>query len=187
LNTVAIASTNELKLRASRLALQGSRAERYIIYSQSTKPALLRQTFGASQTIENSIQRGWAIRKQYPSSLCIAIENGVSQIKDLYFDFAAITIILPDEERPILSQSPAIEIPQHIFDEVISIGIEHTTWGYVLAEHLGGDPYDPHKILTQGRYSRIDAICAGIKAGLMQINWSRYPSSPPQPLAPAIS
>lgn len=186
MNTVALASTNELKLRAVRLAVQSTKAERYAIHSRTTKSNLLIQTYGADQTIENAIIRGRAIRQHYADAICIGIENGISKLQNRHFDFAAIALFLPDEELPIITQSPALEIPKNIFDEVLSVGITHTTWGHILAEHFGGDSYDPHKILTQGKYSRIDSICAGLKLGLMYINWNRYPSSPPQPAAPPI-
>lgn len=125
------------------------------------------------------------LAETFNDSLCISISNGVHRACGKYFDFSAIAILTPDSPI-IFAQSPWFEIPSDIIQEAISNNPHCYTWGEIAERFYGGDPNDPHKIVTRGKLSRLDTFVAGIRTAIMQIPWEKYPSSPPQAAAPAI-
>lgn len=184
LYSIALASSNELKLRAVHTAIQSTRAQRWQMFNQGIRDLPIQKGMGIDQTTAHAVMWASRLAESFPTSFCISIIDGIGQTCERFFDFSSIAILMPDSSL-ILTQSPWFEIPSDIVQDLKDIGINRTYWGTIAASLHGGDSNDPHRIITRGKLSRVETLAAGVRAAIVQIAWEKYPSSPPQPIAPA--
>lgn len=185
-HSIAVASSDELKLRAVRQAMHGTRAQRWEIFHQSIKIQTGLPQHGIEQAMAKAAMLASALAEHFPHSICIAIVNGTAPICGRCFDLAAVAVWTPNDAL-ILTQTPLFEIPAELYRELQTMGQDQMSWGVLAHQIHGGDPVDPYKIVTGGRYSILDAYTMGVKSALAQIPWEKYPSSPPQPSAPPVT
>ena len=85
-----------------------------------------------------------------------------------FFD-TAIIVILTKDGREIILTSAGLPIPKLYVEKAKALGFDKTTVGSVIASEMGGDPDDPHTILTGGKVSRIQVLIDALVTALSQL------------------
>jgi non-canonical (house-cleaning) NTP pyrophosphatase len=130
------------------------------------------QPMGLDAMMRGARTRALCARSACPGSIAIGIENGIisgdSGNECVFLDLAALVMIAPPS-REIMALSPGIEIPEKYVRIARERGFARTTVGSVIAENLGGDPTDPHSVLTKGMISRKEMLVNGLIAAFAQL------------------
>ncbi|NTW15186.1 MAG: hypothetical protein HGA38_02320 [Candidatus Moranbacteria bacterium] len=97
----------------------------------------------------------------------IGIENGIIRFggvdgRRFPIDIAIIVLLLPDG-REYVSVSEGMRFPEACVAEAEKRGFGTTTVGSVFSERFGGDPTDPHTVMSGGRVSRRKILTEGLK------------------------
>jgi non-canonical (house-cleaning) NTP pyrophosphatase len=165
---IILGSASPHKLEAVReackiLGLQGEVSGRKTSSGQPEQPV------GFEETFSGALTRAIFAKEQDPASIAIGIESGIfrfGKTTPLTLDISVIVLIDHDGRR-IVSTSEGMQLPEEYVRIAEERGFERVTVGSVIAEHLGGDPADPHSILSKGKISRamtlIDALVIALR------------------------
>lgn len=167
---IVLGSTSAYKLNAVRKACErlGMNASVSGVETSSGQNA---QPFGFEETFRGARARAIYARTQNADAIAVGIESGIFRFcrqKGTPFDIAVIVLLTLDN-RQIVTTSAGIEFPEECVKIAESRGFELTTVGSIIAEKFGGDPADPHSMLTKGRVSREMILTDAIVMAIGQI------------------
>lgn len=169
---VVLGSTNAYKLDAVRKACErlGMKASVSGVKTSSGQNA---QPVGFEETFNGALTRARLAMRDV-DMIPIGIENGIFRFNGeipISIDLAIIVLITSgmSDVRRIVTTSAGIVFPEDCVEIAESRGFESTTVGSVIAEKFGGDPADPHSILTNGKVSRAMILTDALVAALGQI------------------
>lgn len=167
---IVLGSTSMHKLEAVRKACErlGIEAD---ISGVKTSSGQNEQPFELRKTFSGALARAEQVRAKNPATLSIGIESGIAHIDvrtQTVVDIAVIVLITLDN-RQIVTTSAGIVFPWDYVKTAESRGFKLTTVGSVIAEKFGGDPADPHSILTGGRVSRTMILTDALVLALSQV------------------
>ena len=131
---------------------------------QNEQPVGFEETFLGAMNRANSVWRG------NKDATVIGIESGIFRFNrhnKITLDIAVIIILTPDE-RQIVTTSTGIQFPEEYVDEALKSGFKTTTVGSIIAKKLGGDPTDPHSVLTNGKITRTQTLVDALVRALEQ-------------------
>lgn len=129
------------------------------------------QPVGLDETLGGAMRRAASVRARYPDDIAMGIESGIfrsSGNERCVLDVAVIVLLHPDGRR-IVTTSSGIEFPEEYVAIAEKQGFGTTTVGSVITDKLGGDPTDPHAVVSRGRLSRGKLLADGIAAALLQM------------------
>lgn len=94
------------------------------------------------------------------------------------FLLTGIVFILPDATE-IITHTPAVELKDStLTPQASDTQTYYFRWSQLTDPEVHQESYFAHS--SNGM--RIEALAAGFKLAINQINWNKFPSSPPQPL-----
>ncbi len=169
---IAIGSVSDIKNRAVVAAVH--RLE--ILYScfvmikadsgQNEQPENYAETYAGAK------RRASIAKETDQNAVAIGIENGIfnlgSDEDPEYFDIAVI-VILTKDNREITLTSAGLPIPKQFVQKAKALGFDKNTVASVIAREIGGDPNDPHTILTGGKVSRVQVLIDALVTALSQL------------------
>ena len=182
---IKLGSASSRKLEAVRLACERLGLE-VTISGMKTASGQNEQPVGLSEILAGAMTRAKAVKEQDSSSVAIGIANGLIILEDIglnnvpdqskassggaekpeTFDIAII-VVLGRNDKQIVVASSILGLPEDCVTIAKERGFEATTVGSVIAEKFGGDPTDPHSILTGGKKTRTivltDALVGALK------------------------
>lgn len=167
---VVVGSISSHKLDAVRKACErlGMKAS---VSGVKTSSGQNEQPIGFEKTFAGALTRAESARKQDADAVAVGIESGIfvfSGAETFFVDTAVIVVITLDN-RQIVTTSAGIVLPKECVKIAESRGFKLTTVGSVIAEKFGGDPADPHSILTNGKVSRTMILTDPLVTALGQI------------------
>jgi len=83
-------------------------------------------------------------------------------------DIAVLVILTPDG-RQIITTSEGVQFPEECVRIAEKLGFKTTTVGSIITEKLGGDPTDPHSVLTKGKVTRTMTLVDALTVALQQL------------------
>ena len=167
---VVLGSTNSHKLDAVRKACERL-SMKASVTGVKTSSGQNEQPVGFNETFDGALSRAKSARTQNTDAIAVGVESGIFVFgggKPFFIDVAVVAIITLDN-RQIVTTSAGIVFPEDCVKIAESRGFESTTVGSVIAEKFGGDPADPHSILTKGRVSRTMILTDALVLALSQI------------------
>lgn len=129
------------------------------------------QPVGFDETLGGALTRATSAKEQEPESIAIGIESGIFNIKTngpLTLDIAVVVVLTPDG-RQIITTSEGIQFPQECVTIAESRGFKTTTVGTIVTEQYGGEPTDPHSVLTKGVVTRTMTLIDALMVALRQL------------------
>lgn len=163
---VIVGSTSGHKIGAVHAVVR--HLDRFVeVIGVETRSGQNAQPVGFAETILGARTRALEARKLYPDCMCIGIESGLLRCPALAasIDFAVVAVITPRGAWSYAT-TPGLQFLEDFVEEAEEAGFKTTTAGSIHANHLGGDPTDPHATLTQGSISRVGTLIEGIKLAL---------------------
>jgi len=168
---IAIGTTNELKVRALKNAIEKLGLEDAEIISIKTDSGVPKQPFGYEEMTtgaKNRVQK--AIDETCPD-FGVGVENGLVEIEGNYFDIACIYIRSKEGDESV-SFSSGISIPDWVIEEIR----EKDTEGGEITKRLSGDSEkDTGKYFSGGMIKREDILSQAIQIAFAKIfNKEKY-------------
>ena len=80
----------------------------------------------------------------------------------------AIIVVITSDKK-LITTSEGVQFPEEYISIAQERGFATTTVGSIISEMLGGDPTDPHSILTNGKISRDATLTNALITLLKQI------------------
>jgi non-canonical (house-cleaning) NTP pyrophosphatase len=163
---ITLGSMSTHKLNAVRQACQELGLDA-VVLGVKTQSGQNEQPVGFDETFGGALNRATSAMSQNPDSIAIGIESGIFHF-GVTLDIAVIVVLTPDDRR-IVTTSEGIEFPEEFVRIAEERGFETTTVGSVITERLGGDPTDPHSVLTKGKVTRTKTLVDALKTALHQL------------------
>lgn len=165
---ITLGSTSTHKLAAIREACERLNLQ-VDVAGVKTGSDINEQPVGFDETFTGALTRAEGVREQSPDSIALGVESGIfrfGQEERHTLDLAVIVAITP-EGRKIITTSSGVSFPEVCVDEAERRGFDTTTVGSVVTEQHGGDPTDPHSVLTNNAVTRtatlVDALVVALK------------------------
>jgi inosine/xanthosine triphosphatase len=166
---ITVGSTSAHKLEAVRQACQtlGLQA---VVSGVKTSSGQNEQPVGFEETLSGALTRAISAQSQKPEEIAIGIESGIIRFnaESVTLDSAVIVILTTDGRR-IITTSEGVQFPEEYVKIAEERGFKTTTVGTVITEHLGGDPTDPHSVLTKGTVTRTMTLVDALIIALQQL------------------
>lgn len=167
---IAIATTSELKIRALESALKRLNIIAEII-SIKTDSGVSLQPFGYNETTKGAKNRAHEASAVAGADLVVAIESGLIEIEENYFDVACICALSKDKDESI-AYSGGYFTPQWIIDEIKET---NTEYGFITQRLSGDKDKDPIKYFSDGVIKREEILSQAIIIALIKIiNKDKY-------------
>ena len=163
---IVLGSTSTHKLDAVQQACKKLGLEATVTGAK-TSSGQNEQPVGLKETFDGALTRAVSARSQNPDSVAIGIESGIFRF-GITLDIA-IVVILTSDGRQIVTNSEGIQFPEEYVKTAEERGFKTTTVGSVITEQLGGDPTDPHSILTNGKVTRTMTLVNALMIALQQL------------------
>jgi len=168
---ITLGSTSTHKLAAVRKACERLNLE-IDVEGVKTNSGINEQPTGFDETFAGALTRAEEVWEQSPDSIALGIESGIfrfgHQEERHTLDLAVVVAITP-EGRKIITTSSGVSFPEECVDEAERRGFNTITVGSVVTEQHGGDPTDPHSVLTNNQVSRTMTLVDAIVVALRQI------------------
>lgn len=167
---IVIGSTSVHKIDAVRQACEKLGIDA-VVSGFKTASDQNEQPVGFDETYGGALVRALTVKENNKNSIAIGIESGIFRFRGVItrtLDIAVI-VILTAEAREIITTTHGIVFPEKDVLIAEQRGFEKTTVGSVIAEHLGGDPTDPHATLTKGKITRMETLVDALVVALKQI------------------
>lgn len=166
---ITLGSTSTHKLDAVRQTCQklGLRA---VVSGAKTSSGQNDQPIGFDETFGGALTRATSAKSQNPDSIAIGIESGIFRFgaTPTTLDIAVI-VVLTSDGRQIVTTSEGIQFPEECVQIAEERGFKTTTVGSIITEQLGGDPTDPHSVLTKGKVTRTMTLIGALVTALQQL------------------
>lgn len=166
-----VGSMSRHKLEAVRRACSRIGMRSAIVSGMRTDSGQNEQPVGFDETFDGALARARSVKDRYPDRVAIGVESGILRIGEgdpITCDMAVIVVLAEPGVR-IVTTSSALVIPERFVEMAESRGFGNTTMGSVIASELGGDPADPHSLLTGGRVSRVETLADALCVALRQV------------------
>ena len=141
----------------------------YDILTVKTSSGQNEQPVGFKETYDGALARAEGARQAHPGRIAVGIESGIFFVNDDIVLDIAIVVIISKNGHKIVSTSTGIQFPKKYVDEARVRGFDKTCVGNVIAEKMGGDHTDPHKILTGGEVTRSATLSEALLVALKQL------------------
>ncbi len=166
---ITLGSTSSHKLEAVRKACQRLGVEA-VVSGVKTSSGQNEQPVGFEETFNGALTRATAAKAEGAGSIAVGIESGIFRFgsPSVTLDIAVI-VVLTIDGRQIVTTSEGIRFPEEYVKVAEGRGFQNTTVGSVITEQLGGDPTDPHSVLTQGKVTRSMTLVDALVVALRQI------------------
>ncbi len=163
---ITLGSTSTHKLDAVHQACQklGLGA---VVSGVKTSSGQNEQPVGFDETFGGALTRASSAKSQTPDSIAVGIESGIFRF-GVTLDIAVIVVLTPDGQQ-IVTTSEGIQFPEECVRLAEERGFKTTTVGSVITEQLGGDPTDPHSVLTKGKVTRTMTLVDALTTALQQL------------------
>jgi non-canonical (house-cleaning) NTP pyrophosphatase len=125
------------------------------------------QPVGFNEIFNGALARAISAQSQKLGNFFIGIESGIISF-GITLDIAII-VILTCDGRQIISTSHGLQFPEKYVEIAKERGYKKTTVGSIITEQLGGDPTDPHSILTNGKVTRTMTLVDALVIALRQL------------------
>ena len=166
---IIIGSTSIHKINAVRNACEILKLNADIS-GMKTDSGQNEQPIGFEETYHGALTRAEAVHKKNPDAISIGIESGIFNFgkgTSITIDMAIIVVITSDKK--LITTSEGVQFPEEYISIAQERGFATTTVGSIISEMLGGDPTDPHSILTNGKISRDATLTNALITLLKQI------------------
>lgn len=166
---LVLTSENSVKLEALKLALGGNFQNQIKTYAP--KLDIDEQLVGVDEIVNAAYLRLNETRHILGSdSIIISTVSGLVEKSHRFIDLAVVLVGYPDG-RFTVSKSKGISLPFAPVQKARLRDFKKFTVGSVLAEEAGRHEveFDPHKLLTKGKQSRVKILSAAIKDALSQV------------------
>lgn len=166
---ITLGSTSAHKLDAVRQACQKLELSS-VVFGVKTSSGQNEQPVGFDETFSGALTRAISAKSQDPDGIAIGIESGIFRLgtTSVTLDFAII-VVLTSDGRQIITTSEGIQFPEDCVKIAEERGFKTTTVGSVITEKLGGDPTDPHSVLTKGKVTRTMTLIDALVTALQQL------------------
>ncbi len=166
---ITLGSASTHKLDAVRQACERLGLEA-IVSGVKTSSGQNEQPVGFDETLAGALTRGTTAQTQKPEAVAIGIESGIFRFgaTPITLDIAVI-VVLTNDGRQIITTSEGIQFPEEYVRIAEKRGFKTTTVGSVITEHLGGDPTDPHSVLTKSKVTRTKTLVDALVIVLRQL------------------
>lgn len=163
---ITLGSTSAHKIAAVKEACDqlGIKA---IVTGVKTPTGQNEQPVGFDETYAGAYTRAVCAKALHVDSIAIGIESGIFRFGPT-LDIAVI-VVLPKDGRRIITTSEGVKFPEGYVKIAEERGFATTTVGSVITEQLGGDPTDPHSVLTNGRVTRTMTLVSALTTALRQL------------------
>lgn len=168
---MVVGSMSRHKLDAVRRACDRIGMISAIVSGIRTDSGQNEQPVGFDETFDGASARARSVKDRYPDRVAIGIESGIFRIgeDDPVTCDMAVVVVLTEPGVRIMTTSSALMIPERFVEMAESRGFGNTTVGSVIASELGGDPADPHSLLTGGLVSRMETLADALCVVLSQV------------------
>lgn len=168
---MVVGSMSRHKLDAVRWACDRIGMISAIVSGIRTDSGQNEQPVGFDETFDGASARARSVKDRYPDRVAIGIESGIFRIgeDDPVTCDMAVVVVLTEHGVRIMTTSSALVIPERFVEMAESRGFGNTTVGSVIASELGGDPADPHSLLTGGLVSRMETLADALCVVLSQV------------------
>ena len=168
---IVLGSTSIHKLYAVREACRRINLQAEIV-EVKTNIEQNEQPVGLSETFDGALARARAAFNN-DDEITIGIESGIltfdSHLKDRKFTFDIAVIVVLTNNHMIMTTSSGVVFPEWSVDEAQRRSFTKTTVGSIITEKIGGDPADPHSVLTDGRITRASTLIDALVIAFKQI------------------
>ena len=152
---LALGSTSIIKISAVEKAFLDLFGNSIQISTTDTTSGVNEQPLGLEETLKGAKNRVEKTLAVFPDNYCLGIESGIIIFDDIAIDIAIIVGKKLGGEY-IISTSTGLQFPNDCVSEAQEIGFETSVIGTVVVAKYGGNPKDPHSILTNNKFSRKD-------------------------------
>ena len=168
---MVVGSMSRHKLDAVRWACDRIGMISAIVSGIRTDSGQNEQPVGFDETFDGASARARSVKDRYPDRVAIGIESGIFRIgeDDPVTCDMAVVVVRTEPGVRIMTTSSALVIPERFVEMAESRGFGNTTVGSVIASELGGDPADPHSLLTGGLVSRMETLADALCVVLRQV------------------
>lgn len=167
---IIVGTKSNHKLRAVAQACKRIKMKPVTINGVKTDSGQDEQPVGFEATYDGAFTRAQSAREQNADhNIAIGIESGIFPFPGKPTLDMAVIVILTKENTQIITTSAGIVFPEEYVTEARKKGFETTTVGSMITKKLGGDPTDPHSVLTNGKISRKDTLVDALAVALKQI------------------
>ncbi len=167
---IAVASKAKQKINAVAEACRELGFGDVEITGYTAASGINEQPLGDRETTQGAKNRLDAVGHAAPDAdLWVAIENGIRPDEHhRWFDYAVV-IVRNRDGQEASAHSAGIIFPKNIIQETIKRDFKTTTIGKVFTETYGGDPQDPHALLTHGAFPRERILAQAVVIALAQL------------------
>jgi inosine/xanthosine triphosphatase len=167
---IILGSTSTHKLAAIAEACENLQIEANV-KGVKTDSGINEQPVRLDETFKGALTRAEGAHKQSPDSTAIGIESGIFRFgeQNSHTLDLAIVVLITEDGRKIVTTSSGVEFPQQCVEEAGRRGFDTTSVGSVVTEQFGGDPTDPHSVLTDNKVTRTMTLVDAIVVALRQI------------------
>ena len=134
-----------------------------------TSSGINEQPVGFEETSAGTLTRANGVQEQELDAIAVGIESGIFRFgqEERHTLDLAVVVVLTSDGRKIVTTSSGVSFPEDCVDEAERRGFDTTTVGSVVTEQHGGDPTDPHSVLTNNAVTRtatlIDALVVAFR------------------------
>lgn len=166
---ITLGSTSTHKLAAVESACKTLGLEA-MVSGVKTLSGQNEQPVGFEETYNGALTRATSAQAQRLYTIAIGIESGIFRFgaTPKTLDIAVIVVITPGG-RQIVTTSEGIQFPENCVKIADERGFEITTVGSIISEKFGGDPSDPHSILTDGKVTRKATLVGALVTAFKQL------------------
>ena len=167
---IAIGTTSELKVRALRNAVSRLGIDAEVI-PHKTDSKVSSQPFGYDEIILGATNRATQCKNELDADISIAVESGLVQLGEQYFDIACVCAISKDD-RKSFAYSSGYFVPEWMVKEIKESNVE---LGYMTQKLSGDVDKDPLKYFSHGAIKREELLSQAILLALAKLfNEEKY-------------
>jgi inosine/xanthosine triphosphatase len=167
---IAIATESELKVRALKEALGALNIDAEVIAGK-TDSKVSKQPFGYEETCKGALNRVTQCKQTFNPDIAIAIESGLIEIEENYFDIACVYAISKENKKSITFSSGYF-VPDWMIKEIKE---KDTEIGEITKKLSGDTDKDPLKYFSGNSIKREDLLSQAVALALVKLfNESKY-------------
>ncbi|MEI6843228.1 MAG: inosine/xanthosine triphosphatase [bacterium] len=167
---IAIGTTSELKVRALKSAMGRLSIDAEVIQIK-TDSKVSSQPFGYEEMIIGATNRATQCKNEINSDISIAVESGLVEIGENYFDIACVCAISKDGNKSF-AYSAGYLVPEWMIKEIKEDGTE---LGFITQRLSGDSDKDPLKYFSGSIIKREELLSEAIILALIKLsNENRY-------------